>query len=195
MWDDMIEYDIREQTLVVNEQFLDYDGLDTPVEAYLYYAPLPNSVGKLHTQVGVDYRETKLEGVFKGALKTVIPQYQALSLNREGRSDAEQRLSDILEGELAEMYIDFKRVQIKDVDLPTKISKMIEKAKEKDERKKQSFVSDLVYSFFWFYGEVYSFLSIAYYKINFIVSNYKSIIRVSVAFFIPFTNRFHLMSL
>ena len=85
-------------------------------------------------KVGKDFREEKLEGIFKGAVKTVIPQHQALKLNREERTVAEQSLASILGDELPTMYVDFVRVQITDVDLPTKISNMIEAAKEQDER-------------------------------------------------------------
>lgn len=132
--DDLIEYDCREQTMTLDEEFLDYDGLGTQVEVILYYNPMPNEVNKLHKEIGYDYRDTKLQGIFKGAVKTVIAQHKALLLNREERPVAEMKLAKILEDELPEMYVQFKRVQITDVDLPKKIKAMIEAAKEQDER-------------------------------------------------------------
>ena len=134
--DDMIEYDCREQTMIVNESFLDYDGLETPVQVYLYYNPIPGSVNKLHTQIGQDFRETKLTGVFKGAVKTVIAQHKALLLNREDRPVAEKKITDILNQELPTMFVECKRVQITDIDLPTGIKNMIQEAKIQDERNK-----------------------------------------------------------
>lgn len=134
--DDMIEYDCREQTMIVNESFLDYDGLATPVQVYLYYSPIPSAVNKLHTQIGMDFRETKLTGVFKGAVKTVIAQHKALLLNREDRPVAEKKINDILNEELPTMYLECKRVQITDIDLPGGIKQMIEEAKIQDERNK-----------------------------------------------------------
>lgn len=143
IFDEMVPYDCREQTLVLNEEFLDYDGLATTVEVILYYAPVPGEVNKLHTQVGHDYRDTKLRGVFKGAVKTVIAQHKALLLNREERPEAENQLQLILEEELSSMYIDYKRVQITDVDLPPKIKRMIEAAKEQDEKNNLSAKKEL----------------------------------------------------
>lgn len=134
IFDEMVEYDCREQTMSLNEEFLDYDGLGTTVEVILYYNPMPSEVNKLHTEIGYDYRESKLRGIFKGAVKTVIAQHRALLLNREERPVAENKLTEILNEELASMYVQFKRVQITDVDLPPKIKAMIEAAKEQDER-------------------------------------------------------------
>lgn len=134
--DDMVEYDCREQTMTIHEKFLDYDGLDTDIEIILYYAPQPDKVNYLHTKIGQDFRDTKLKGIFKGAVKTVIPKHQALKLNREERNDAEEGIAKILKEELPSMYIDFRRVQITDVGLPPKISEMIVLTKEQEERNK-----------------------------------------------------------
>jgi regulator of protease activity HflC (stomatin/prohibitin superfamily) len=132
VWDDMVKYDCREQQMVLKGDFLDYDGLDTEIEVIVYYSPDPNSVNQLHTQVS--NWEERLTGIFKGAVKQVIPKHQALKLNREERDVAEASLAKILEPNLKSIYIDFKRVEITDVSLPDKISKMIVLAKEQDER-------------------------------------------------------------
>lgn len=134
VWDDMVEYDCREQTMVLQQEFLDYDGLSTEVECILYYNPDPARVNLLHTRIGQDFRESKLAGVYKGAVKTVIAQHKALLLNREDRPVAEEKIAGILRDELASMYIEFKRIQITDVGLPPSIKKMIEATKEQDER-------------------------------------------------------------
>lgn len=130
--DDVIEYDCREQQMVLKEEFLDYDGLDTEVEVILYFAPDPNKVNILHTSVK-DWEE-RLHGIFKGGVKDVIAQHQALKLNREERDQAENTLTAILETKLESINILFKRVEITDVDLPEKISNMIVLAKEQDEK-------------------------------------------------------------
>lgn len=133
VYDKMIEYDCREQVIVLKEQFLDYDGLDTDVEVILYFSPDPAQVNLLHTKIGRDYQE-RILGIFKSAVKTAVAQHQALKLNREERDIAEATMSKILEPKLAEIYNIFKRVEITDVDLPDKISNMIVLAKEQDER-------------------------------------------------------------
>lgn len=131
--DDMIEYDCREQTMTLSGEFLDYDGLDTDVEVILYYSANPSQVNLLHQKVGEEYRD-RLHGIFKSAVKTVIAQHQALKLNREERDIAENKLEQILQEKLPLMYLDFKQVEVTDVDLPKKISDMIVKSKEQDER-------------------------------------------------------------
>lgn len=133
IWDNALEYDCREQTMTLSGKFLDYDGLDTEVEVIMYYNPIPSDVNKLHVEFGTEYK-TRLEGIFKSAVKTVVAQHQALKLNREERDQAEQQMEAILEPKLLDVYQIFKRVEITDVDLPAKVSQMIEEAKIQDER-------------------------------------------------------------
>lgn len=133
IWNSMEEYDCREQTMTLSGEFLDYDGLDTHIEVILYYAPDPATVNQLHQKIGPDY-ETRLAGIFKSGVKTVVAQHQALKLNREERDIAEKKMGTVLDEKLHSMYLLFKRVEITDVDLPDKISNMIVAAKEQDEK-------------------------------------------------------------
>ena len=130
---DLENYDCREQTMTLKGNFLDFDGLDTDVEVILYYAAQPKNVNQLHSKFGPDY-ETKIKGIFKGAVQTEVAKHQALKLNREERPQAEAALTQELQPELESMFVDFKRIQVTDVDLPQKISDMIEQAKEQDEK-------------------------------------------------------------
>jgi hypothetical protein len=58
----------------------------------------------------------------KSASKEVIPQYTASELNLTKRTEAEQKLSEILAKELPEFYMIFARVQLTDVDIPEAIA-------------------------------------------------------------------------
>lgn len=133
IWNSMEEYDCREQTMTLSGEFLDYDGLGTHVEVILYYAPDPSTVNQLHQKIGPEYK-SRLKGIFKSGVKTIVAQHQALKLNREERDVAEKKMGDILDEKLHSMYQIFKRVEITDVDLPDKISNMIVAAKEQDEK-------------------------------------------------------------
>lgn len=134
LWNDMVEYDCREQTMTIEGSYLDYDGLDTDVKVTLYYNPDPSSVNSLHSKVGPDFRESKLKPLFIAAVRTEVAKHQALELNRKNRPEAEANLLKELQEDLGSMFVQVTRVQILDVDLPDKISKMIEQAKEQDER-------------------------------------------------------------
>ncbi len=126
IWDDMVNYDCREQTLVIDNDFNDANNMETGVEVALYYHPIKNEVNLLHKNIGIDYKSSKMKNIMKGALKEVIPQFSAVDLNLKSRSEAEERLTSILTEELASMHVEFVRVQITDVDIPKSIAQAAE---------------------------------------------------------------------
>jgi hypothetical protein len=124
MFDDMIEYDVREKTMVEKFTFNDNNNMSTGVEIALDYNLNPTKVNKLHIQIA-DV-ETKIQKTLKSAGKEVIPQYTASELNLTKRNEAEQKLSEILSTELPDFYVEFARVQLTDVDIPKAIAQAAE---------------------------------------------------------------------
>lgn len=124
MVDDLIQYDVRERTTVERMEFNDKNNMKTGVEIAVDYNPDPTQLGMLHTKVA-DF-PTKVSKTIKSAAKEVIPQYTASELNLTKRTEAEQKLSEILSKELPEFYMIFARVQLTDVDIPEEIAKAAE---------------------------------------------------------------------
>lgn len=124
LWDEAIEYDVREKTLVHKFEFNDKNNMSTGVELSLDFNLDPNNVNKIHryiTDIGA-----KIHKTLKSAGKEVIPQYSAVELNITKRVEAEKKLSKILEDELPEFYVQFARIQMTDVDIPEKVAKLAE---------------------------------------------------------------------
>jgi regulator of protease activity HflC (stomatin/prohibitin superfamily) len=120
MFDDLVEYDVREKTVVDKFQFNDKNNMVTGVEVSLDHNLNPSSLAQLHTQIkDIDVKILK---TLKSACKEVIPQYTASELNLTKRGEAEKKLSDILSQELPEFYVEFARVQLTDVDIPDGIA-------------------------------------------------------------------------
>lgn len=134
LFDDMVEYDCRERTLVEKFEFNDKVSMLTNVEIALDFALEPTQVNQLHVKVK-DY-EIKIQKTLKSAAKEVIPQYSAVELNLEKRNEAETKLAEILSKELPEFYVQFARVQITDVDIPPTISNLAEETAKQLERNK-----------------------------------------------------------
>lgn len=124
LWDDMIEYDVREKTLVKKYQFNDKNNMTTTVEISLDYKLDPKSINLLHTQI-TDV-ETKIIKTLKSAGKEIVPQYSAVELNITKRQEAEDKLNKILSAELPEFYVLLARVQMTDVDIPAQVAKLAE---------------------------------------------------------------------
>lgn len=124
MFDDVIEYDVREHTIVKKFSFNDKNDMITEVTVALDYKLDPNKVNKLHN--GINDYEVKINTSLSSAAKEVVPQYSAVDLNKHERAAAEAKLSEILKKELPEFYIEFKRIRFTDIDIPNGISKLAE---------------------------------------------------------------------
>lgn len=124
VWDEIVEYDVRERTMVKVFEFNDKDNMKTTVELALDWNCNPNKVNLLHVKI-TDV-EAKILKTLKSAGKEVVPQYSAVELNITKRTEAESKLKDILSKELPEFYIEFARIQMTDVDIPHKVAELAE---------------------------------------------------------------------
>lgn len=124
LWDEIVEYDVREKTIVHKFEFNDKNNMVTQVEISLDYNLDPNKVNLLHTKI-TDV-ETKIVKTLKSAGKEVVPQYSAVELNITKRTEAEEKLKLILSEEFPEFYVELARVQMTDVDIPAKVAKLAE---------------------------------------------------------------------
>lgn len=124
IWDDMVEYDVREKTITHKFEFNDKNNMVTTVELALDYRLDPKKVNLLHSQItDVD---TKIIKTLKSAGKEVVPQYSSVELNIHKRAEAEDKLSKIIEAELPEFFVKFARLQMTDVDIPKAVAKLAE---------------------------------------------------------------------
>lgn len=124
LWNSCVEYDVREKTLVEKFVFNDSRNMETSVEIALDYNLNPEQVNLIHTRI-IDI-DTKILKTLKSAGKEVVPQYTASELNLKRRKEAEEALRDIISTELTEFYVQFARVQITDVDIPSGLAKIAE---------------------------------------------------------------------
>ena len=122
LWNDMVEYDVREKTLVQTFEFNDKNNMVTKVELSLDYNLDPAKVNRIHTEI-TDV-ELKILKTLKSAGKEVVPQYSAVELNITKRTEAEEKLSTIISEELPEFYVEFARIQMTDVDIPAAVAKL-----------------------------------------------------------------------
>lgn len=122
LWNDMVEYDVRETTTVETFKFNDINDMPVTVVISLDYSMQKGHVNKIHKLI--DNFNVKVQNSLSSAAKEVVPQYSAVDLNKNKRQEAEDKLKVILKQELPEFYAEFKRVRFMDVDLPKEISRL-----------------------------------------------------------------------
>lgn len=124
LWDSTPEYDIREQTMTIEDEYFDNNDMSTPVTVVIYFNPIKGKTNYLHKNVGSDYAHTKLDPIARGALAKVIPHYTAQDLNKNKRDEAEVKLKEILAKEASTIYVNIARVQFTKVGIPSAVAKL-----------------------------------------------------------------------
>lgn len=132
--DDLIEYDITQQTITEKFDFNDKNSMSTGVEISVDFSLDETKLPYLHTKIS-DWK-AKLHSTMKGAAKEVIPQYSAVELNLSKREEAENKLASILKKELPDFYLVFDRIRVTDVDLPPAVSQTAELSAKQEELNK-----------------------------------------------------------
>lgn len=126
LWDDVVEYEIREQTSTLELTINDKNDMETPVEAIVYFKPMAGKVNHLHKEFGTNYIDTKLNPILRSSLAKIVPQYNATELNKSKRAEAEKLLTETMVGESQAMFVEIIRVQLGRVGIPTEVAKLAE---------------------------------------------------------------------
>lgn len=138
LWDNMIEYDVREKTLTEKFEFNDKNNMKTPVEISIDYKLDASRVNTIHSTIGKDQLDVKIMTTLSSAAKQVIPQHSASELNLSKREEAEGKIFDILKTEFPAFYVSCSRVRITDVDIPAGIADAAEATAKQAELNKLS---------------------------------------------------------
>lgn len=131
--DDMEQYDTRQKTMKEKYEFNDKNTMLTRVEVALDYSLDASKVNFIHSKIGRENMDIKIQKTLQSAAKEVIPQYSASELNLAKREEVERKITSVLRRELPEIYVTFGRVQLTDVDIPKPISDAAELAAKQDE--------------------------------------------------------------
>jgi regulator of protease activity HflC (stomatin/prohibitin superfamily) len=134
LWNDMIEYNVRQQTMHVEVQLLDKNSMDVPVTMSVLLRPIPSKIGYLHEDKGLDYLESFCLPVATGVLKDVVGTYTAQELVTSARDKAQLEIQTKLSSIYATNHIQCDGVIITDIDLPDAITKAIEAKQVQEER-------------------------------------------------------------
>ena len=138
LWNDIVNYDIREKTLTEKFEFNDKNNMKTPVVVSIDYKLQKGKSNVIHSTIGQDQLDIKIMTTLSSAAKQVIPQYSASELNLSKREEAETKIYDILFVEFPAFYVNCSRVRITDVDIPQQIAEAAEATAKQAELNKLS---------------------------------------------------------
>lgn len=123
-WNEMITYNIRQQSKNYTSEVMDINGTDITVKVAVNYSATSGKTAQLHLKHGPDYI-TFIDDKAKGAIKDVIGRYTYEQVYSSKREALEGEIEAILKGDFEGNYITLHYVEIADVNLPGNIAQEI----------------------------------------------------------------------
>jgi len=123
-WNEMITYNMLQQSESYKSTVMDKNGTDITVEVAINYSVKKGSAAKLHLDVGKNYI-TIINDKSQGAIKNIVGKYTYEEVYSTKRNVLEGEIDRELKIEFAKNYINLEYVEIKDVDLPRNIAQEI----------------------------------------------------------------------
>lgn len=120
-WNDVITYNILQQSKSYNSTVMDVNGTDISVEVAVNFSVRKGSSSKLHLKHGVGYIQF-IDDKVKGAIKDVVGRYTYQEVYSTKREALEGEIEEILLEDFKGNYIVFHYVEIADVNLPSNIA-------------------------------------------------------------------------
>lgn len=123
-WNEMITYNMLQQSETYKSTVMDKNGTDITVEVAINYSVQKGKAAKLHLAVGENYI-TIINDKAQGAIKNVVGKYTYEEVYSTKRNALEGEIDRELKLKFAKNYINLEYVEIKDVDLPANIQQEI----------------------------------------------------------------------
>jgi regulator of protease activity HflC (stomatin/prohibitin superfamily) len=132
-WNEMITYNIRQQSKTYDQTVMDKNGTDIRVSIAVNYSAKKGEIADLHIQYGPDYIAI-VDDKTKGAIKNVIGRYTYEEVYSTKREALEGEIESMLMDEFKGNHIDLNYVEIADVNLPPNIAKQITEKETQKQR-------------------------------------------------------------
>lgn len=120
-WNEMITYNIRQQSKNYTSEVMDINGTDISVLVSVNYAAESGKIAQLHLKHGPGYI-TFIDDKAKGAIKDVIGRYTYEQVYSSKREALEGEIEAILQKDFEGNFITLHYVEIADVNLPANIA-------------------------------------------------------------------------
>ncbi len=120
-WNEMITYNIRQQSETYVSEVMDKNGTDITVNVAVNYSAQSGKIAQLHLKHGPGFIKF-IDDKAKGAIKDVIGRYTYEQVYSSKREALEGEMEDILQHDFEGNFITLHYVEIADVNLPPNIA-------------------------------------------------------------------------
>jgi prohibitin 1 len=137
-WNDIITYNIRQQSRNFESQVMDKNGTDIGVVVGVNYHAEKSKTAFLHLKHGEGYAESFVDKKVKGAIKDVIGRYTYIEIYSTQREAIEKEIEEILTKDFEGNCVALDFVEIADVNLPKNIANEITVKETQKQKNKTS---------------------------------------------------------
>ena len=140
-WNDIIKFNINEQTLEETMDVLSKDGLSINIDVSVRFNPVPNEIGLLYKKFKTDYTNKLVRQELRSAVRRIIGEYTPEELYSTKRRQIESQIEDSTRSVLTTNNVELKALLFRSIKLPETIKKSIEeKLKADQEAQKQKYL-------------------------------------------------------
>lgn len=132
-WNEMFVYDIKINEAFEKMDVLSKNGLSITVELSYRFNPIPQEIGFLHDEIGVDYVERIIKPEIRSATREVIGKYLPEELYSTKREAIQDEIETQTRNAVKDKYLVIDAVLIRSVQLPEKLKAAIEKKLEEEQ--------------------------------------------------------------
>jgi len=119
------------------------EGLSVDLDMTVLYRIKEDNASDIYREVGLNYDEKIIRPTIRTVIRDIIAQYEAKDIYSEKREEASQKIEDSLRSDLEERGIIIENVLLRNVVLPSNLSKAIqEKLQAEQEAEKYDFILD-----------------------------------------------------
>lgn len=136
-WNEMIEYDVREQLKEEKMDVLSSDGLPISVDVSVRFNPIAEKLGYLHEEIGKQYGEKIVKDVVRSAAREVIGRYTPEELYSAKREAVRTEIEADVAIKLEKKYIKLQAVNLRSIKLPKMIEEAIQQKLVQEQEKEQ----------------------------------------------------------
>lgn len=126
-WNNVIEYEVRQQELFEKMQVLSSNGLQIQIDASAWYQPVYSDLGKLHQERGENYLERVIQPAIRSAARSVVGRYTPEQLYSSKRDAIQEEIFEETKKILDKQYVQLNEILVRDVTLPNTIKDAIER--------------------------------------------------------------------
>jgi regulator of protease activity HflC (stomatin/prohibitin superfamily) len=127
-WNKVYVYEVRRQEFSFeNMQVLSSNGLDIKLDASVWYNPKLNELGRLHKEIGEDYRSRIILPTIRSAARSVVGRYTPEQLYSSKRDAIQKEIFEESKRIVDKQYIDLVEVLVRNITLPPTIKDAIER--------------------------------------------------------------------